>query len=220
MLGLRRFFEVMKCLDDFLTGAGEGRLGGGARVIEYVAEVLMGTTLALYISAPIIYLIIAVYLKVPIGVASRESLLFALLFLTVFFASFDLLAIEGFASLVLGLRRLAGALPALINGSKTPKGVPKCMNDYFRGDAGEVPSRVYRYLLLPLYLYLFAIPLTIFIPFMILTLVNYLSVSSPSSLLEILIPSSPLEKAFEDATKVVVETVVRTVLGVLGIVIT
>jgi len=63
MLGLRRFFEVMKCLDDFLTGAGEGRLGGGARVIEYVAEGLMGTTLALYISAPIIYLIIAVYLK-------------------------------------------------------------------------------------------------------------------------------------------------------------
>ena len=170
MLGLRRFFEVMKCLDDFLTGAGEGRLGGGARVIEYVAEVLMGTTLALYISAPIIYLIIAVYLKVLIGVASRESLLFALLFLTVFFASFDLLAIEGFASLVLGLRRLAGALPALINGSKTPKGVPKCMNDYFRGDAGEVLSRVYRYLLLPLYLYLFAIPLTIFIPFMILIL--------------------------------------------------
>jgi len=145
-------------------------LGGGARVIEYVAEVLMGTTLALYISAPIIYLIIAVYLKVPIGVASRESLLFALLFLTVFFASFDLLAIEGFVSLVLGLRRLAGALPALINGSETPKGVPKCMNDYFRGDAGEVLSRVHRYLLLPLYLYLFAIPLTIFIPFMILIL--------------------------------------------------
>jgi hypothetical protein len=123
---------------------------------------------------------------------------------------------------MLGLRRLADALPVLINGSETPEGVPECVSDYFRGDAAEVLSRVYKYLLLPLYFYLFAIPLTIFIPFMILTLVNfnYLSVSSPSSPLEMLIPSSPLEKAFEDAAKVVVETVVRTVLGVLGIVIT
>jgi hypothetical protein len=219
-VGLRRFFEVMRCLDDFLTRAGEGRLGRGARVIERIAEVLMGIAIVLYALAPIIYLIIAAYLKVPVSAATRESLRLALLFLTVFFASFDLLAVEGFVSLILGLRRLANALPVLINGSETPEGVPECVSDYFRGDAAEVLSRVYRYLLLPLYFYLFAIPLTIFIPFMILTLVNYLSVSSPSSLLEILFASPSLEKAFEDAAKVVVETVVRTVLGVLGIVIT
>jgi len=219
-VGLRRFFEVMRCLDDFLTRAGEGRLGRGARVIERIAEVLMGIAIVLYALAPIIYLIIAAYLKMPVSVATKESLWLALLFLTVFFASFDLLAVEGFVSLILGLRRLADALPVLINWSETPEGVPECVSDYFRGDAAEVLSRVYRYLLLSLYFYLFAIPLTIFIPFMILTLVNYLSVSSPSSLLEILFASPSLEKAFEDAAKVVVETVVRTVFGFLGIVIT
>jgi hypothetical protein len=220
-MGLRRFFGAVICLDYFLTSAGGGRLGRGARVIERIADVLMGIAFALYILAPIIYLIDVVHLKVPVSKAFRESLWFALLFITVLFASSDLWVIEGFVSLILGLRRLADVLPGLINGSETPKDAPKCMVEYFRGDAAETLSRVYRYLLPPLYLYLFAIPLTIFIPFMILTLVNfnYLSVSSSSSPLKILI-SSPLEKAFEDAAKVVVETVVRTVLGVLGIVIT
>ena len=195
-------------------------MGRGARVIERIADVLMGIAFALYILAPIIYLIDVVHLRVPVSKAFRESLWFALLFITVLFASSDLWVIEGFVSLILGLRRLADVLPGLINGSETPKDAPKCMVEYFRGDAAETLSRVYRYLLPPLYLYLFAIPLTIFIPFMILTLVNYLSVSSPSSLLEILFASPSLEKAFEDAARVVVETVVRTVLGVLGIVIT
>jgi len=220
MLVLHRFFETLRCLDDFLTSAGEGRLGSGARVIRCAADVLMGIAFALYILALIIYGIDVVHLKVPVSKAFRESLWFSSLSITVFFTSFDLLFIGGYVSLVLGLRRLADALPVLINGSETPEGVPECVSDYFRGDAAEVLSRVYRYLLLSLYFYLFAIPLTIFIPFMILTLVNYLSVSSPSSLLEILFASPSLEKAFEDAARVVVETVVRTVLGVLGIVIT
>jgi hypothetical protein len=220
MLVLHRFFETLRCLDDFLTSAGEGRLGRGARIIRYAADVLMGIAIVLYALALIIYGIDVAYLKVPVSKAFRESLWFSSLFITVFFTSFDLLFIGGYVSLVLGLRRLANALPVLINGSETPEGVPECVSDYFRGDAAETLSRVYRYLLLPLYFYLFAIPLTIFIPFMILTLVNYLSVSSPSSLLEILFASPSLEKAFEDAAKVVVETVVRTVLGFLGIVIT
>ena len=220
MLVLHRFFETLRCLDDFLTSAGEGRLGRGARIIRYAAEVLMVIATVPSVLSLIIYLIDVAYLKVPASETTRESLWFGLLFLTVSTASFGLWLIEGFVSLVLGLRRLADVLPGLINGSETPEGVPECVSDYFRGDAAEVLSRVYRYLLLPLYFYLFAIPLTIFIPFMILTLVNYLSVSSPSSLLEILFASPSLEKAFEDAARVVVETVVRTVLGVLGIVIT
>jgi len=148
MLVLRRFFEVMRCLDDFLTRAGEGRLGRGARVIKYAADVLMGIAIVLYALALIIYLIDVAYLKVPVSAATRESLWLALLFLTVFFASFDLWAVEGFVSLVLGLRRLADALPVLINESETPKDVPKCVSDYFRGDAARALSRVYGYLLL------------------------------------------------------------------------
>jgi len=80
----------MKCLDGFLTSAGGGRLGGSARVIERIAKVLMGIAIVLYALALIIYLIDVVYLKVPVGMVSRKSLWFALLFITVFFASFDL----------------------------------------------------------------------------------------------------------------------------------
>jgi len=196
----------MKCLDDFLTSAGGGRLGGSAHVIKRIAKVLMGIAIVLYALAPIIYLIDVVYLKVPVGVASRKSLWFALLFITVFFASFDLWAIEGFASLVLGLRRLADALPALINGSETPKDVPKCVNEYFRGDAGEVLSRVYRYLLLPLYLYLLAIPITLFIAYMALFLAGYSAAS--------------LSAYAEFVDKVVTHTTINTDLGILGIILT
>jgi len=196
----------MKCLDDFLTSAGGGRLGGSARVIKRIAKVLMGIAIVLYALALIIYLIDVVYLKVPVGVASRKSLWFALLFITVFFASFDLWAIEGFASLVLGLRRLADALPALINGSETPKDVPKCVNDYFRGDAGEVLSRVYRYLLLPLYLYLLAIPITLFIAYMALFLAGYSAAS--------------LSAYAEFVDKIVTHTTINTALGILGIILT
>ena len=106
-------------------------MGRGARVIERIADVLMGIAFALYILAPIIYLIDVVHLKVPVSKAFRELLWFALLFLTVLFASSDLWVIEGFVSLVLGLRRLADVLPGLINGSELPKDAPECMVEYF-----------------------------------------------------------------------------------------
>jgi hypothetical protein len=206
MLGLRRFFDAMRCLDDFLTRAGGGRLGRGARVIERVAEVLMYAAIALFILALIIYLIDVAYLKVPVSVATRESLWFALLFLTVFFASFDLWVVEGFVSLVLGFRRLADALPVLINGSETLKDVPKCMVDYFRGDAARILSRVYRYLLLFLYLYLLAIPIALSIAYMALFLAGYSAAS--------------LSAYVEFVDNVVTKTTINTALGILGIILT
>jgi len=206
MLVLHRFFETLRCLDDFLTKAGEGRLGRGARVIRCAADVLMGIAFVLFILAFIIYLIDVAYLKVPVSAASRELLWFALLFLTVFFASFDLWAVEGFVSLVLGLRRLADALPTLINESETPKDVPKCVSDYFRGDAARILSRVYRYLLLFLYLYLLAIPMTLSIAYMALFLAGYLAAS--------------LSAYAEFVDKVVTHTTINTDLGILGIILT
>jgi hypothetical protein len=95
MLVLRRFFEAMRCLDDFLTRAGEGRLGRGARVIRCAADVLMGIAIVLYALSLIIYLIDVVHLKVPVSKAFRESLWFSSLSITVFFTSFDLLFIGG-----------------------------------------------------------------------------------------------------------------------------
>jgi hypothetical protein len=206
MLVLHRFFETLRCLDDFLTRAGEGRLGRGARIIRYAADVLMGIAIVLYALALIIYLIDVAYLKVPVSVASRESLWFALLFITVFFASFDLWAVEGFVSLVLGLRRLADVLPGLINESVPLGGVPECMVEYFRGDAARILSRVYRYLLLFLYLYLLAIPMTLSIAYMALFLAGY-SVASASAYVE-----------FVD--RVITETTINTALGILGIILT
>jgi len=206
MLVLHRFFETLRCLDDFLTRAGEGRLGRGARVIERIAEVLMYAAIALFILAFIIYGIDVAYLKMPVSAATRESLWFALLFLTVFFASFDLWAIEGFVSLVLGLRRLADALPALINGSEPLDGVPECMVEYFRGDAVRILSRVYKYLLLFLFLRLFAIPITLSIAYMALFLAGYSAAS--------------LSAYAEFVDRVVTETTINTALGILGIILT
>jgi len=209
MLVLHRFFETVRCLDDFLTRAGEGRLGGGARVIRWAADGLMGIAFALFILAIVIYGIdvaYLTYLKVPVSKASRESLWLALLFLTVFFTSFDLWAIEGFASLVLGLRRLADVLPGLINGSVPLGGVPECMVEYFRGDAVRILSRVYRYLLLFLYLYLLAIPITLSIAYMALFLAGY-SAASVSAYAE-----------FVD--NIVTKTTINTALGILGIILT
>ena len=108
--------------------------------------------------------------------------------------------------MVLGLRRLADALPALINGSETPKDVPKCVNDYFRGDAGEVLSRVYRYLLLPLYLYLLAIPIAFSIAYMALFLAGYSAAS--------------LSAYAEFVDKVITHTTINTALSILGIILT
>jgi len=206
MLVLHRFFEAMRCLDDFLTRAGGGRLGRGARVIERIAEVLMYAAFALFILAFIIYGIDVAYLKMPVSAATRELLWFALLFLTVFFASFDLWAIEGFVSLVLGLRRLADALPALINGSEPLDGVPECMVEYFRGDAVRILSRVYKYLLLFLFLRLFAIPITLSIAYMALFLAGYSAAS--------------LSAYAEFVDRVVTETTINTALGILGIILT
>jgi len=138
MHSTQRRVGVGGCLITFLTSAGEGRLGRGARVIEYVAKVLMYTAFALFILAIVIYGIdvaYLTYLKVPVSKASREFLWLVLLFFTVFVASFDLWLIEGFVSLVLGLRRLADVLPGLINGSEPLGDVPECMVEYFRGDA-------------------------------------------------------------------------------------
>ncbi len=181
-------------------------MGRGARVIERIAEVLMYAAIALFILALIIYGIDVAYLKVPVSVATRESLWFALLFLTVFFASFDLWAVEGFVSLVLGLRRLADVLPGLINGSEPLGGVPECMVEYFRGDAARALSRVYRYLLPPLYLYLLAIPITLSIAYMVLFLAGYSAAS--------------LEAYAEFVDRVVTETTINTALGILGIILT
>jgi len=206
MLVLHRFFEAMRCLDDFLTRAGEGRLGRGARVIERIANMLMYTAFALFILAFIIYGIDVAYLKVPVSAATRESLWFALLFLTVFFASFDLWLIEGFVSLVLGLRRLADVLPGLINESMLLDGVPECMVEYFRGDAARALSRVYGYLLLSFFFRLFAIPATLTIAYMALLLAGFSAAS--------------LEAYAEFVDSVVTETTVRTVLGILGIILT
>jgi len=206
MLVLYRFFETLRCLDDFLTSAGEGRLGRGARVIRYAAEVLMVIATVPSVLSLIIYLIDVAYLKVPASETTRESLWFGLLFLTVSTASFGLWLIEGFVSLVLGLRRLADVLPGLINGSETPEGVPECVNDYFRGDAAEVLSRVYKYLLLSLFLRLFAIPTALTIAYMAHLLAGYSAAS--------------LSAYAEFIDRVVTETTMRTVLGILGIILT
>ena len=206
MLVLHRFFETLRCLDDFLTSAGEGRLGRGARVIKYAAEVLMVIATVPSILSLIIYLIDVAYLKVPASETTRESLWFGLLFLTVSTASFGLWLIEGFVSLVLGLRRLADVLPGLINESVPLGGVPECMVEYFRGDAARILSRVYRYLLLFLYLYLLAIPMTLSIAYMALFLAGY-SAASVSAYVE-----------FVD--NVVTKTTINTALGILGIILT
>ncbi len=192
----------LRCLNTFLIRAGKGRLGRGARVIEYAIDVLMYTAIALYLLlAFIIYLIDVAYLKVP--VSFRESLRLALLFFAIFlaFLALDLWIIEGFASLVLGLRRLADVLPGLINESVPLNGVPKCMVEYFRGDVASVLSRVYKYLLPILYLYLLAIPGTL--------LIAYAAYSAVS-----------LEAYVEFVNRAVTETTMRTVLGVLGIILT
>jgi len=183
------------CLNTFLIRAGRGRLGRVARVIEYAIDVLMYTAIALYFL--ILYLIDVDYLKVPVGVG------FALLLSSIFlaFLALDLWIIKGFVSLVLGLKRLADVLPALINGSEPPKDVPKCMVEYFRGDAAEVLSKVYKYLLPILYLHLLAIPGTL--------LIAYVAYSAAS-----------LKAYVEFVNRAVTETTMRTVLGVLGIILT
>jgi hypothetical protein len=206
MLVLHRFFETLRCLDDFLTSAGEGRLGRGARVIERIAEVLMYAAIALFILAFIIYGIDVAYLKMPVSAATKEWLWFALLFFTVFLASFDLWLIEGFVSLVLGLRRLADVLPGLINESMLLGDVPECVSEYFRGDAARALSRVYGYLLLSFFFRLFAIPATLTVAYMALFLAGYSAAS--------------LEAYAEFVDNVVTKTTINTALGILGIILT
>jgi hypothetical protein len=166
----------------------------------------MYTAIALFILAFIIYGIDVAYLKVPVSAATRESLWFALLFLTVFFTSFDLWLIEGFVSLVLGLRRLADVLPGLINGSEPLGDVPECMVEYFRGDVARALSRVYGYLLLSFFFRLFAIPATLTIAYMALLLAGFSAAS--------------LEAYAEFVDNVVTKTTINTALGILGIILT
>jgi hypothetical protein len=193
----------LRCLNTFLIRAGKDRLGRGARVIEYAIDVLKYTDIALCILlAFILYLIDVDYLKVPVGVG------FALLLSPIFlaFLLLDLWIIKGFVSLVLGLKRLADVLPALINGSEPPKDVPKCMVEYFRGDAAEVLSKVYKYLLPILYLYLLAIPGTLLTAYMAIPLAGYSAVS--------------LKAYAEFVDNVVTKTTINTALGILGIILT
>jgi hypothetical protein len=166
----------------------------------------MYTAIALFILAFVIYGIDVAYLKMPVSAATKEWLWFALLFFTVFLASFDLWLIESFVSLVLGLRRLADVLPGLINESMLLGDVPECMVEYFRGDAGEILSRVYRYLLPPLYCHLLAIPITLSIAYMALFLAGYSAAS--------------LEAYAEFVDNVVTKTTINTALGILGIILT
>jgi hypothetical protein len=217
-MGLRRFLRTALCLDDFLTSAGGDRLGGGIRVIGYIIKILgyIGLGLAALFSAIfIIYIIAVVYLKVPVSVffVFFKKLLLPLLWFSISYAMaiyiviFDLLPVLNFVSLILGFRRLANALPALINWSETPEGVPECVSDYFRGDAAEVLSRVYKYLLLILYFRLFIIFFINLILFAEFILVTHSAI----------LPQSLPLKVFK---KAVMEVAVRVVLGVLGVVIT
>jgi len=191
-------------------------LGGGIRVIGYIIKLLgyIGLGLAALFSAIfIIYVIAVVYPKVPsVFFVFFKKLLLPLLWFLISYAMaiyiviFDLLPVLNFVSLILGFRKLANALPALINWSETPEGVPECVNDYFRGDAAEVLSRVYKYLLLILYFRLFIILFINLILFAEFILVTHSAVL-PQSL--------PLE-----VYNAVKEVAVRVILGVLGVVIT
>jgi hypothetical protein len=217
-MGLRRFLRTALCLDYFLTSAGGDRLGGGIRVIGYIIKLLgyIGLGLAALFSVIfIIYVIAIVYLKVLVSVffVFFKKLLLPLLWFLISYAMaiyiviLDLLPVLNFVSLILGFRRLANALPALINWSETPEGVPECVSDYFRGDAAEVLSRVYKYLLLILYFRLFIIFFISLILFAEFILVTHSAVLPQSLLLEVF-------------KKAVMEVAVRVALGVLGVVIT
>jgi hypothetical protein len=78
-------------------------------------------------------------------------------FATALFTWIGLLVIENFTLLILGLRGLAYALPALINELRLPREVDQCLIKHFSGDAAEVLNRVYKHLLPLLAIYLFLI---------------------------------------------------------------
>ncbi|MFP3240802.1 MAG: hypothetical protein RXQ94_06680, partial [Caldivirga sp.] len=157
------------------------------------------------------YFISAAFFKVPIVVARKLMGEGFVAFATALFTWIGLLAIENFTLLILGLRGLAYALPALINELRLPREVDQCLIKHFSGDAAEVLSRVYKHLLPLLAIYLFLIFSTFIITaYFALILAGYSVLSSLSSFI-----SSFMEFTYRAITK----TTIRTVLGVLGVVL-
>jgi len=213
----------LQCLDGFLSSVGKRRLGKGIRVIEVTDWLLMIIALVLFGLALLTYFISAAFFKMPIVVASKLMNEGLAAFGAALFTWIGLLAIENFTLLILGLRGLAYALPALINELKLPREVDQCMIEHFSGDAAEVLNSVYKHLLPLLAIYLFLI-LSAFIitAYFALILTGYsvsslLSLSSLSSFISLL--SSFISSFMEFAYRAITETAVRTVLGVLGVVL-
>jgi len=213
----------LQCLDGFLLSVGKRRLGRGIRVIEVTDRLLMIIAIVLFGLALLAYFISAAFFKVPIVVASKLMNEGFAAFATALFTWIGLLAIENFTLLILGLRGLAYALPALINELRLPREVDQCLIKHFSGDAAEVLNKVYKHLLPLLAIYL----LLIFLSFittayfaLILTGYSVSSLLSLSSLLSFISSLSSLISSFmEFAYRAITETAIRTVLGVLGVVL-
>ena len=199
----------LQCLDSFLLSVGKRGLGRGTRVIEVMGRLLIIIAIIIAIVlfglALLAYFISAAFFKVPIVVASKLMNEGLAAFGAVLSAWAGLLIIKNFTLLILGLRGLAYALPALINELRLPREVDQCMIEHFSGDAAEVLNRVYKHLLPLLAIYL----LLIFSAFV--TTTYFALILAGYSVLSL---SSFMEFAYGTVT----ETAVRTVLGVLGVV--
>ena len=195
-----------QCLDGFLLSVGKRRLGRGTRVIEVTDRLLMIIAIVLFGLALLAYFISAAFFKVPIVVASKLMNEGLAAFATALFTWIGLLVIKNFTLLILGLRGLVYALPVLINELRLPREVDQCLIKHFSGDAAEVLNRVYKHLLPLLAIYLLLIFLSfITTGYFALILAGY-SVLSLSSFMEF-------------TYRAITETTVRTVLGVLGVVL-
>jgi hypothetical protein len=207
-----------QCLDGFLSSAGKRRLGRGTRVIEVTDRLLMIIAIVLFGLALLAYFISAAFFKVPIVVARKLMDEGLVAFATALFTWIGLLAIENFTLLILGLRGLAYALPALINELRLPREIDQCLIKHFSGDAAEVLSRVYKHLLLLLAIYLLLIFLSfITTAYFALILAGYSVLSLSSSFISLLL--SFISSFMEFTYRAITETAVRTVLGVLGVVL-
>ena len=205
-----------QCLDGFLSSVGKRRLGRGTRVIEVTDRLLMIIAIVLFGLALLAYFISAAFFKVPIVVARKLMGEGFVAFATALFTWIGLLVIENFTLLILGLRGLVYALPVLINELRLPREVDQCLIKHFSGDAAEVLNRVYKHLLPLLAIYLLLIFLSfITTAYFALILTGY----SVSSLLSLSSLSSFISSFMEFAYRAITETAVRTVLGVLGVVL-
>jgi len=181
------------------------------RLLMIIAIVLFGLAL-------LAYFISAAFFKVPIVVARKLMGEGFVAFATALFTWIGLLAIENFTLLILGLRGLAYALPALINELRLPREVDQCMIEHFSGDAAEVLNRVYKHLLPLLAIYLLLIFLSfITTAYFALILAGYSVLSLSSSFISLLL--SFISSFMEFTYRAITETAVRTVLGVLGVVL-